>query len=625
MGDPRSNQGRPPTGMRGPGPMGGGGPGQFAAMGAKARDFKGTIRQLTAYLKPHWFTIIFVWALALLSTLFAIIGPRVMGTVTDELVAGIARQVSGAGIVDFGRIAQILFWLLGLYVISTLCSLLQGFLMTGVSMKVSYTLRDSIDQKIHRLPFTYFDGVTHGEVLSRLTNDVDTVNQSLTMSLVQIISSICSVAGILCIMFSVNWILTVMSICSLSISIIFIRLIVKQSQKLFRAQQKRLGQVNGHIEEMFSSHVVVKAFSGEDESVKTFDAHNKELYQSAWKANFLSGLLMPITAFVGNMTYVVICVAGGIFAVRRLMTVGDIQAFLQYIRSLNQPLTNIANISNILQQTAAAAERVFEFLGEDEEIPDPVNAPPPPSPFSPLVFEHVRFGYNASRPVIRNFSSRIEPGNKIAIVGPTGAGKTTIVKLLMRFYDVNGGSITIGGNDIRELRRHDLRSLFGMVLQDTWLFSGTIADNIRYSRPDAFLAEVEEAAKAAQVDHFVRTLPGGYDMVLNEESDNISAGQKQLLTIARVILANPGMLILDEATSSVDTRTERMIQKAMDNLMKQRTSFIIAHRLSTIHNADLILVLKDGDIVEQGTHRQLLEQQGFYAELYNSQFAGREI
>ncbi|MCL1954525.1 MAG: ABC transporter ATP-binding protein/permease, partial [Brevinematales bacterium] len=503
-----------------------------------------------------------------------------------------------------------------------LCSWIQGFLMTRVSVKVTYTLRDDISNKLHRLPFSYFDGVTHGEVLSRLTNDVDTVNQTLTMSLTQIITSVSSVVGILCIMFSVNWILTIIAICFLSLSIIFITLIVKQSQKFFKAQQKCIGNVNGHIEEMFSSHIVVKAFCGEADSVKTFDSLNRELYKSAWKANFLSGLMMPITAFVGNITYVVVCAAGGFFVLRGIITIGGIQAFLQYIRSFNHPLTNIANISNILQQTAAAAERVFEFLAEAEEIPDPIAALPPPSSRSSIVFDHVRFGYDPAKPVIGDFSARIEPGQKIAIVGPTGAGKTTIVKLLMRFYDVTGGSISIGGEDIRAFKRQDLRSLFGMVLQDTWLFSGTIADNIRYSRTQASEAETEEAAKAAQVDHFVRTLPGGYSMVLNEESDNISAGQKQLLTIARVILANPGMLILDEATSSVDTRTERLIQKAMDLLMKGRTSFIIAHRLSTIRNADLILVLKNGEIVEQGKHRELLERRGFYAELYNSQFAG---
>jgi ATP-binding cassette subfamily B protein len=608
-------------------------------MGAKAKDFKGTMRQLVSYLKPFRMIIIVVWVLALLSTAFTIVGPRIMGMVTDELVSGISLQVSGLGVVNFGRIASILFMLLGFYLVSALCSWVQGFLMTGVSVKVTYTLRDDINKKIHRLPFSYFDGVTHGEVLSRLTNDVDTVNQTLTMSLTQIITSVSSVAGILCIMFSVSWILTIISLSFLSLSIISITLIVKQSQKFFKAQQKSLGNVNGHIEEMFSSHIVVKAFSGEADSVKTFDTLNRKLYQSAWKANFLSGLIMPITAFVGNLIYVVICAVGGFFVLRGMITIGGIQAFLQYIRSFNHPITNIANISNILQQTAAAAERVFEFLAEAEEIPDPADALPPPSPLSPVVFDHVRFGYEQegnlrgirrsvgvpAKPVIGDFSARIEQGQKIAIVGPTGAGKTTIVKLLMRFYDVTGGSISIGGVDIRSFKRQDLRSLFGMVLQDTWLFSGTIAENIRYCHAEAADAEMEEAAKAAQVDHFVRTLPGGYSMVLNEESDNISAGQKQLLTIARVILANPGMLILDEATSSVDTRTERLIQKAMDLLMKGRTSFIIAHRLSTIRNADLILVLKDGEIVEQGKHSELLERRGFYAELYNSQFAGREI
>jgi ATP-binding cassette, subfamily B, multidrug efflux pump len=624
MSDGRGPPGRG-LGVRGPGFSRGGPGGQFAAMGAKAKDFKGTMRQLAAYLKPFRVTIVIVWIFALVSTAFTIVGPRIMGMVTDEIVAGISRQVSGLGVIDFGKIEKILVILLSLYLVSSFCAWIQGFLMTAVSVKITYTLRENINEKIHRLPFKYFDGVTHGEVLSRLTNDVDTVNQTLTMSLTQIITSISSVVGILCVMFSVNWILTIISICFLSLTILSITLIVKQSQKFFKAQQKCLGNVNGHIEEMFSSHIVVKAFCGEDDSVKTFDSLNKELYKSAWKANFFSGLMMPITAFVGNLIYVVVCAAGGFFVLRGMISIGGVQAFLQYIRSFNHPLTNIANISNILQQTAAAAERVFEFLAETEEIPDPDQAVPPPSHLSPVVFDHVRFGYDPAKPVIGDFCARIEPGQKIAIVGPTGAGKTTIVKLLMRFYDVTGGSISIDGKDIRAFKRQDLRSLFGMVLQDTWLFSGTIADNIRYSRTEASEAETEEAAKAAQADHFVRTLPGGYGMVLNEESDNISAGQKQLLTIARVILANPGMLILDEATSSVDTRTERLIQKAMDLLMKGRTSFIIAHRLSTIRNADLILVLKNGEIIEQGKHRELLDRGGFYAELYNSQFAGRAI
>jgi len=616
-----------PGGVRGPGPMGGGGPGRFAAMGSKAKNFKGTMRQLFSYLKPFRLTIIIVWVLALASTVFTIVGPRITGLITDELVAGISRQLAGTGSIAFNSIASILLGLFCLYIISAFCSWLQGFIMTTVSTKVTYNLRDDINRKIHRLPFRYFDGVSHGDILSRLTNDVDTINQTLNMSLTQIITSVSSVVGILCIMLSVSWILTVISLCFLSLSIIFITLIVRQSQKFFKDQQRSLGTVNGHVEEMFSNHLIVKAFSGETESVKAFSVFNKELYQSAWKANFFSGLLMPLTNFVGNLTYVAICVAGGIFAIRGTITIGSIQAFLQYIRSFNHPLMNIANISNILQQTAAAAERVFEFLGETEEIPDPVPAQPVPHSNSVLAFEHIYFSYDPKKPVpiIEDFNARIEGGQKIAIVGPTGAGKTTIVKLLMRFYDVNDGLITIGGKDIREFSRNDLRSLFGMVLQDTWLFSGTIAENIRYSRSEASDADVEAAAKAAQVDHFVRSFPDGYNMVLNEESDNISVGQKQLLTIARVILANPDMLILDEATSSVDTRTERLIQKAMDNLMRGRTSFIIAHRLSTIRNADLILVLKNGAIVEQGNHRELLDRKGFYAELYNSQFAGKNI
>jgi ATP-binding cassette subfamily B protein len=594
-------------------------------MGAKARDFKGTMRQLLGYLRPYRGAIVFVWVLAVFSTAFTIAGPSIMGKVTDEIIAGLTRSLRGTGAVDFAGIGVILLQLLGLYLISSFCGWLQGFIMAGVTVKAVYRMRDDIGKKIHRLPFSYFDKVTHGEVLSRLTNDVDTVGQSLNMSITQIITSLCSAVGILAVMISVNWILTLISVFFLSLSFIFITLIVKKSQKLFREQQRGLGKVNGHIEEMFSSHVAVKAFSGEKDSVKTFDGLNRTLYHAAWKSNFLSGLLMPITGFIGNLTYSVVCIIGGAFAVRGMMTVGGIQAFIQYIRSFNQPLTNIANISNILQQTAAAAERVFEFLAEAEELPDCAAPLPPPSPRSRIVFDHLRFGYAAEKPVIGDFSAAVEPGHKIALVGPTGAGKTTIVKLLMRFYDPQAGAVYLDGSDIRSFTRRDLRSLFGMVLQDTWLFSGTIAENIRYGRPEASDAEVEEAAKAAQADHFIRTLPGGYGMVLNEETGNISAGQKQLLTIARAILANPGVLILDEATSSVDTRTEILIQKAMDNLMRSRTSFIIAHRLSTIKNADLILVLKDGDIVEQGTHQELLEKQGFFADLYNSQFAGREI
>jgi ATP-binding cassette subfamily B protein len=594
-------------------------------MGARAKDFKGTMRQLMGYLRPYLGAIVFVWILAILSTAFAIAGPSIMGKVTDEIIAGLTRSLQGTGAVDFHRIGVILIRLLGLYLISSFCGWLQGFIMAGVTVKAVYRMRDDIGKKIHRLPFAYFDGIAHGEVLSRLTNDVDTVGQSLNMSITQIITSLCTAVGILAIMISVNWILTVISVGFLSLSFIFITIIVKKSQKLFREQQRSLGKVNGHIEEMFSSHIVVKAFSGEADSVKTFDGLNKTLYHAAWKSNFLSGLLMPITGFIGNLTYVVVCVIGSAFAVRGIMTIGGIQAFIQYIRSFNQPITNIANISNILQQTAAAAERVFEFLAEKEESPDCASPLPLPSHRSRIVFDHLRFGYDSEKPVIGDFSAAAEPGYKIAIVGPTGAGKTTIVKLLMRFYDPQAGAVFIDGKDIRSFRRRDLRSLFGMVLQDTWLFSGTIAENIRYSRPEASDAEVEEAARAAQADHFIRTLPGAYNMVLNEETDNISAGQKQLLAIARVILADPGILILDEATSSIDTRTEILIQKAMDSLMKSKTSFIIAHRLSTIKNANLIMVLKDGDIVEQGSHKELLERQGFFAELYNSQFAGKEI
>jgi ATP-binding cassette subfamily B protein len=602
-----------------------GGPGGFAMMGAKAKDFRGTMKRLLEYLREYRFTIIVVWVLAIVSTAFGIAGPWIMGVVTDEVVTGLSRHLAGTGAVDFCGISRILFSLGGLYLFSALCSWAQAYLMSAVSVKVSYKLRDHISFKIHQLPFAYFDGVSHGELLSRLTNDVDTVGQTLNMSLTQIITSITSVAGILVIMFSINWFLTIVSLVFLSLSLIFITLIVKQSQKFFKAQQRCLGKVNGHIEEMFSCHTAVRAFSGEADSVAAFEVLNNELYHAAWKANFLSGLLMPITAFVGNLTYVAVCIVGGTLAVRGAMTIGGIQSFIQYIHTFNQPLTQIANISNILQQTAAAAERVFEFLAEKEEIPDSPRPLAAPGPDSTVGFEHIRFGYLPEKPVIRDFSALVKPGQKIAIVGPTGAGKTTIVKLLMRFYDVDSGVITLGGGDIRQFRRRDLRALFGMVLQDTWLFSGAVADNIRYGRPGATDAQVEEAARAAQVDHFIHTWPGGYGMILNEEADNISAGQKQLLTIARAILYNPGMLILDEATSSVDTRTEGLIQKAMDNLMRGRTSFVIAHRLSTIKNADLILVMRDGDILEQGSHEELLKRDGFYAELYRSQFAGPEI
>ncbi|WP_438824047.1 ABC transporter ATP-binding protein [Bacillus sp. JJ1773] len=598
--------------------------------GKKVKDFKGTMKQLVQYLGAYKWTIIFVWILAILSTVFTIVSPKILGQATDELFSGVMNQIAGIGSIDFGKIGEILLWLIGLYLLSALFSYLQGFVMTGVSMKVTKQLRTDINEKIHKLPFNYFDKTTHGEVLSRITNDVDTISQTLNQSLTQIITSITSLIGITIMMLTISWQMTLAAICILPLTMISVIGIIKKSQVHFKNQQKYLGHVNSHVEEMFSSHEIVKAFNGERDSEKKFDEHNEALYKSAWKANFLSGLMMPIAMFIGNMIYVVICILGGYLTVTGTMTVGGIQAFIQYVRSFMQPVSQIANISNILQQTAAAAERVFEFLAEDEEKPEQENAllvsknkvvsNRDVAIEGNVEFDHVSFSYEPEKPVIRNFTATIKSGQKVAIVGPTGAGKSTIMKLLMRFYDVNSGSIKIDDHNIQSFNRNELRSLFGIVLQDTWLFNGTIANNIRYGKLDATDDEVRKAATAAQVDHFVRTLPDGFDMVLNEEGDNISQGQKQLLTIARAILADPKILILDEATSKVDTRTEILIQRAMDNLMKGRTSFVIAHRLSTIRNADLIVVMHEGDIVEQGTHDELLAQSGFYANLYKSQF-----
>jgi len=614
------------------GPMGRHGPmGRGAMMtGAKAKDFKGSMRKLIGYLGRYQWKIIFVWVLAIASTVFMIVGPKILGRATDTLFTGIMGKIAGTGAIDFTKIGSILLELVGLYGASVLLSYLQGFVMSGVTADISRRFRSDINSKIHKLPLSYYDKTTHGEILSRITNDVDTISQTLSQSLTQIITSVTSLIGIVIMMFTISWQMTLVALCVLPVSMLAVLAIIKNSQKHFKNQQRFLGNVNGHVEEMFGSHVVVKAFNGEEESEKEFGEYNSNLYQSAWKANFLSGLMMPITGFIGNLAYVAICILGGYYAVNGSMTVGGIQSFIQYVRSFNQPIAQIANISNVLQQTAAASERVFEFLDEQEEVPEAQNALSVSRDGRDAAgaveikgsvrFEDVAFGYGPEKPIIHDFSASVSPGQKIAIVGPTGAGKTTIVKLLMRFYDVNSGAITVDGHDIRLFKRNELRTMFGMVLQDTWLFSGTIADNIRYGKLDATDEEVRRAAKAAQVDHFVRTLPDGYHMLLNEEADNISQGQKQLLTIARAILADPEILILDEATSSVDTRTEVLIQKAMDNLMKGRTSFVIAHRLSTIRNADLILVMNDGDIVEQGTHAELLSRNGFYANLYNSQF-----
>jgi ATP-binding cassette subfamily B protein len=553
---------------------------------------------------------------------FNIVSPKILGQATTKLAEGVYSMVAGTGTIDFGYIGLIGVVLICLYCISAGFSYLQGHLMSRISMRVTYSLRKDISEKLHRLPFQYYDGTTTGEILSYITNDVDAINQSLNQSVTQIITSVTTLIGILIMMFSIHWLLALVTLCIIPVSMILILLIAKLSQKHFKAQQEYLGHVNGHIEEMYGSHVVVKAYNGEERSEKTFNDYNDTLYQSAWKSQFLSGLMMPVMNFVGNLGYVAICILGGYLAVLGAISIGDIQAFLQYVRQFTQPISQVAQISNVIQQTAAAAERVFDFLEQPEEIPEttnPVSVSDSPS-FGSVTFDHVRFGYRPDKIVIKDFCASVKPGQKIAIVGPTGAGKTTMIKLLMRFYDVNDGAILIDGHDIRDFTRSDLRSLFGMVLQDTWLYNDTIRENIRYGKRDATDEEVYAAAKAAQVDHFVHTLPGGYDMELNEDASNVSQGQKQLLTIARAILADPQILILDEATSSVDTRTELLIQTAMDNLMEGRTSFVIAHRLSTIRNADLILVMRDGDIVEQGNHDTLMAQGGFYANLYNSQF-----
>jgi ATP-binding cassette subfamily B protein len=603
----------------------GGGPGGPHGMmpGEKAKDFSKSMSRLIGYLGKYTWAIVFVWIVAIISTVFTIIGPKLLGQATDMLFSGLLQRLSGIGDIDFSRIGNLLLLLVGLYLVSTVFMYLQGFVMAGITAKVSFRLRNDISEKMHALPLGYYDKTTHGDVLSRITNDVDTISQMMNQGLTQVLTSLTSVIGIGVMMFSISWRLTLVALCVIPLSLLLVTQVVKKSQKHFLRQQQLLGSVNGHVEEMLGGHVVVKAFGGEKESVATFEDYNRDLYSAAWKSNFLSRLMMPIIGFLGNLSYVAICIFGGYLAANGTMTVGGIQAFLQYVRSFNQPITQIANISNVLQQTAAAAERVFEFLSLEEEPQEPEHAlaiENPESAEGTIDFEHVSFGYVPQKTVIHDFSASVKPGQKVAIVGPTGAGKTTMVKLLMRYYDVNAGAILVDGHDIREYKRGSLRSLFGMVLQDTWLFNGTIADNIRYGRLDATDEQVYDAAKAAQVDHFVRTLPEGYSQVLNEEANNISQGQKQLLTIARVILADPKVLILDEATSSVDTRTEILIQKAMDILMENRTSFVIAHRLSTIRNADLILVMNDGDIVEQGTHRELLERNGFYANLYNSQF-----
>ncbi len=624
----RTSQNHTPAGGpmgRGPGrrrgPMGRG-HGPMAMMrGEKARDFRGTIRRLIQYLGAYRMPILIVMFFAVASTVFNIIGPKILGNATTRLFEGVVAEISGTGTgIDFDYIGRILLTTLALYLGSSLFSFIQGWIMSRISTDITYRFRRDIADKINRMPFKYFDTTSQGEVLSRITNDVDTVNQTLNQSLSQIVTSVVTVIGVLVMMLTISWQMTLVALLIVPVSMVIIAVVVKQSQKYFKQQQDYLGHVNGHVEEMFGGHLVMKAFNGEAESVERFDGLNNTLFSSAWKSQFLSGLMMPIMQFVGNLGYVAIAIMGGYMAARNAITVGDIQAFIQYVRNFTQPLTQIANISNIFQQTAAAAERVFEFLDEDEEIPDVAEPYLPDRIEGHVEFQNVRFGYSEDKEIIHDFSADVKPGQRIAIVGPTGAGKTTMVKLLMRFYDVDSGAILVDGHNIKEFRREDLRCMFGMVLQDTWLYNDTIMENIRYGWSGASDDDVIAAARAARVDHFVRTLPEGYDLVLNEEVTNISQGQKQLLTIARAILIDPKMLILDEATSSVDTRTEVLIQEAMYELMKDRTSFIIAHRLSTIRNADLILVMDEGDIVEQGKHEELLARDGFYAELYNSQF-----
>ena len=605
------------------GPLGHRGPG---APTEKAKNFKGTMKQLIAYMRPYYLNIIVSMLFAVLSVVFMVVGPKILGRATTELVSGFTAKIYGTGSINFDRIAEILLFLIAIYLISTLCNFIQNWMMAGVAQKVSFNLRKTMAAKIDILPFSYFDKQSHGEVLSRFSNDIDTVQQTLSQSLAQMITSIVQIIGFLVMMLSISWQMTLMALVVIPLSLFLVTTVVKHSQKYFAKQQRSLGNVNGHIEEMYSGHIVMKAFNGEEKSIAQFAEYNDELYDSAWKSQFLSGLMQPIAMFVGNIGYVGVCILGGWLAMNGVIEIGDIQSFIIYVRNFNNPISQVAQTMNVLQSTAAAAERVFEFLSEEEEVEEttqPVevfDANGKTSIKGQVTFESVHFGYTPDKIVINDFSMYIKPGKKIAIVGPTGAGKTTIVKLLMRFYELNSGSIYIDGIKTTDMRRSDLRSLFGMVLQDAWLFNGTVMENLRYGRLNATDEEVMAAADAAYVDHFIRTLDHGYDTMINEESNNISQGQKQLLTIARAFLADPKVLILDEATSSVDTRTEVLIQKGMEKLMENRTSFVIAHRLSTIRDADLILVMKDGDIVEAGNHEDLMKADGFYTKLYNSQF-----
>lgn len=605
-------------GMKRPGGMGGG----HMKMGQeKAKDFKGTMKKLISYLSSYKLAILLVIVFAIGSSVFNIVGPKILGNATTKIFEGLVSKVSNSGGgIDFDAIFRTLTILASLYIISSIFSFVQTFITSDISQKVSYNLRKSISEKINKLPLNYYDKKTNGEVLSRVTNDIDAISQNLNQILSQMITSATTLIGVLIMMLSISVTMTLVSLIVIPLSLVMIMLVVKKSQKHFRAQQEYLGHTNGHIEEMYSGHNIMKAFNGEEKAIEEFDKLSDTLYNSAWKSQFLSGMMMPIMTFIGNLGYVIVAIMGGFLAIRNKIQVGDILAFIQYVRSFMQPIAQTAQIANVMQQTAAATERVFEFLEEEEVVEDVKNPISTEGIEGAVEFDHVRFGYNEDKIIINDFSINIKPGQKVAIVGPTGAGKTTIVKLLMRFYELNGGKILIDGHDYRDFTRNDLRKIFGMVLQDTWLFNGSIMENIRYGRLDASDEQVIEAAKLAHAHHFIKTLADGYNMEINEEADNISQGQKQLLTIARAILSDPKILILDEATSSVDTRTEVLIQQAMENLMEGRTSFIIAHRLSTIKNADVILVMKDGDIVEQGTHEELLKSKGFYSELYNSQF-----
>lgn len=587
--------------------------------GEKPKDFKGSMGKLIRYMGNYWAAIIVVMIFAAVSTVFSVLGPKVMGKATTALADGLMSKITGTGGIDFSYIEKILLITLSLYVASAIFSFVQGWIMTAITQKTCYRMRKEISQKINRMPMKYFESRTYGEVLSRITNDVDTLGQSLNQSITQIITSTATMIGVLVMMLSISPLMTLIALVILPISVALISFVIKHSQKYFRQQQEYLGHINGQVEEVYGGHLVIQAYNKQEETIREFKDTNKVLYDSAWKSQFLSGMMMPIMTFVGNLGYAGVAISGGILAIRNVITIGDIQAFIQYVKSFTQPIQQIAQVANQLQSMTAASERVFAFLEEEEEFQAKEDIDVSKI-CGEVEFDHVHFGYNPDQIIIRDFSAKVKPGQKIAIVGPTGAGKTTMVKLLMRFYDVNEGRILVDGHDIRNYDRHELREAFGMVLQDTWLFKGTIMENIRYGRLDATDEEVIEAAKAAHAHHFIQTLPGGYQMELNEDASNVSQGQKQLLTIARAILADNKIMILDEATSSVDTRTEVRIQKAMDNLMEGRTSFIIAHRLSTIRNADLILVMKDGDIVEQGTHEELLARNGFYADLYNSQF-----